>query len=230
MATELITCSDFDPFIIQDTFEARGWVAELVKASNADLVKTDEGAAAECGDDEFDKLVKRKKYGPRILGGIFEIAALKTGGGRYGLLCAAEDLRRIGIAPGTHDRGDDDCGALKLWRNGDLLSAIHAFTLHHDLAREFGHLASEFTHQLHEFMEQLGGKHFHLANKPHGAEALRWNPFTGTTERSSEGDRVRNDDWVPSVIGGISLAERIHFNAETVEKLHLPKKVEILIP
>lgn len=225
---ELITCSDFDPFIVQDSFAAQGWVTEMVKASNVDLVQTDEGAAVECGDGRFDKIL-RKKYGPRVFGGVNAIAALKTGGDWNGFMQAAEELRRFGIAPGTHGavHHGEGCGQFGLWKNGLLESAVHRCSLPFELMERLGSVGTDGIKAL---MDVLGGKHFRLPGE-HEEKVLRWNPFIGTTEKSFEGDKFKNDDWLLSILGGISLAKRIAFNEETVRKLKSDcTKVEILVP
>ncbi|MFA5933295.1 MAG: cadmium-containing carbonic anhydrase [Microgenomates group bacterium] len=229
MAIELIKSPGFDPFIIGDVLAERGWKTEQVKVSNVDLVPTDEGAAAECGDGRFGILPNRKKYGPAIFGGVNAICALKTGGDWNGFMHAAEDLRRLGFTPGTHGavHHGEGCGQFGLWKNGLLESAIHSCSLPFELMERIGSIGAD---GIKAFMEILGGKHFRLPGE-HEEEALRWNPFIGLTERAFDGSRFRNDDWLLEMIGGILLDKRINYNAEVVEKLKPDcKKVEILIP
>lgn len=229
MTTELQTYQGFDPYKIEHHFAQRGWETKLVKASNVDLVLVDPEAAAECGDGRFDLLKNRKKFGPRIFGGVNAIAALKTGGDLNGLRLAAQELKRINLRAGTHGavHKGEGCGLFGLWKNGNLESAVHTCSLPFHLLEQEGMKASDW---IKSFMDELDGKHFTLPDI-HKEEGLTWNALMGTTIRSFTGDRFRNDDWVMDRIGGISLSKRLNFNAETVEKLKPDcKKVEILIP
>lgn len=229
MAIELQTYPGFDAYKIEDYFAQKGWETELVKVSNVDLVPVDPDAAAECGDGRFDKLDSRKKFGPRIFGGFSAIAALKTGGDLIGYRLAALELRRIGLRPGTHgaEHEGEGCAWFGLWRDGKLKSVMHNCSLPFHLIEQLGITATEWIKML---MDHWGGKHFTLPGS-HEEKGLRWNSFIGTTERSTTGDRLMNDDWVMYKIGGISLPKRLNFNAETVEKIRPDcTKVEIIVP
>lgn len=224
---KLETYPQFDPLEIQELYDFRGWKTELVKVSNVELVSVDQGAAIECADGRSNKFHGKKFHGVRFFGQINGVAALKTGGNIMGFYSAAQYLIEQKIAPGTHgaiNKGEG-CGMFGLWKDKKYqYSDLKDFCLPLEILERYN---ISPTRWIKAQMKMLGGKHFTLPDS-HQEQALRLNPFVGTTEKASSGDRFIVDDWF---MPELSYVKKNNFNAETVERLKPDaKKVEILIP
>lgn len=226
MAINLETYFEYDPTRTLDSFQERGWKAELVKASNVDLVETDKGAALHCIDGRFGNLSILKKYGPAIPGGIDSVAALATGGDLIGFNYAVQKVKGLGYNLGTHgaEHEGEGCGYFGLWKAGRLESAIDTVRLPFNYIQNYGLEVSDW---VKKWAKLKGGKHFTLPGV-HEEQALTLNPFRDTTVRP-RADRFIGDKWFLRTMG-ISEQRSLLVFAETVEMLapHA-KKVEILI-
>lgn len=225
MQHELLTHPKYDPGRTRDFFEQRGWIVELVPASNIYLVKVDLGAACECGDGRFGDLsLIRKKFGPKIFGGVNGVAAVLTGGDIVGFNAAAILLESISTRAGTHgaQHQGEGCGLFGLWKKGELGSATHKLALLEQL-----HLmGAQPTAWIKSKVERhWGGKHFTLPGE-HKERKLRFNPFIGFTPYPST-DRFSYDHWVLPCLGASNTRSKL-FAAETVEKLSSVRTVEII--
>ena len=208
---DLETFTGFNADKMGQYFADQGYSVEMTPVSELVVVNVTPGAALECGDGRFDKLIRRKAHGIRIFGGINALQALLTGGNRVGLERATELIHRFGAKPGTHSADEGGCGYADLWIAGKLESAIYPYDPE---SMEKGDL--RLRARLEERMKDLGGKHFRL-NGNHNEEGLRINPVRGMTEDANDGLRFRVDDWFMADLG---IPDHVRFFkiAETVKK------------
>lgn len=215
MAELLKTHPYYRPAEVEAFFGERGWGVEFVKVSNVDLVEAEEGLAVECIDGRFGKLQQKKKHGPKLPGGSYSVAALKTGGNIVGFNEAASLLKKLGYRAGTHEL----CGFFELWMQGGLTAVQHKL----ELPRGVDH--KNWVIRKHK---QWEGVHFGISEKheKHEEEALIFNPFLGFTPQARK-DRFGYDHGLMQLLG-IHGRRGMHLVAETVEKLSPHRKVEIL--
>ncbi|MCL4366411.1 cadmium-containing carbonic anhydrase [Patescibacteria group bacterium] len=211
MTLEFKTHPSYSPGKVADFFEGRNWKVEYVRVSNEDLVEVAEGLATECIDGRFGKHKKRQQHGPKLPGGVYSIAALKTGGNAVGFNEAAVMLRRLGYRPGTHDH----CGFFAKWRDGELVAVRHKLELEEKLV--------VMKHR------QWEGVHFGIPDehREHEEDALTFNPYIGLTSKARK-DRFGYDHGFMQSLG-IPGRRAMHLAAETVEKLSHSRRVEILV-
>jgi hypothetical protein len=120
----LETYIGFNPKKIETFFaERENWPVLYLPVQQLELVPVNQGAALECGDGRFDKLENREMRGPRVLGGVNVVMAMRTGGGTVGFHRAVQQLALHGATSGTHN----DCGYEHLWEASRLASARYAF-------------------------------------------------------------------------------------------------------
>lgn len=208
---------NFSPFQVRDFVQAGGWEAEIIRVSNVDLRTTQKGAALECGDGRSDSLPNRKKYGPRILGGIHAVSALVTGGTRVGRARGIELTKESGYFPGTHgaEYEGEGCGAFGLLKNRKVPVPFPLEDI-------------PTIDEIKAEMEQAGGMHVKLPGL-HIEKAVIYNPFPDTTIKGT-GERFIEDDWFLDRVGASWLG-RIIYMMKIVEQLKPDaKKLEILIP
>lgn len=203
---KLITHPYYNPDETAEYFDKRCWPVVLVPRSSVELVQTEKGAALECADGRFDNCPNRKFYGPRIFGGVNVVAAMITGGDSAGFIRAARLVEGMGYSPGTHSAEHGGCGYYDLWADGSLTSALYPLDK-----------ASFSRIHIKNLMELAGGKHFKL-NGEHVEEAVRLNPYFGTTEKAEDCKRFRVDDWFLAYLG-VPAERRYAKIMESVEKL-----------
>ncbi|MBI2337668.1 hypothetical protein HYU95_00635 [Candidatus Daviesbacteria bacterium] len=215
MSLELKTHPRYNPEEVAEFFTGRGWEVEYVRASNEELVEAEKGLAVQCIDGRMGKNQKIKGHGPKLPGGVYSIAALKTGGDIIGFNAAAALLRKLGYRAGTHV----DCAFLRLWMKGDLL------TVRHRLALPGGLDPKKWVPMKHK---QWEGEHFGIAeeHREHEEEALVFNPFVEVTSQARR-DRFGYDHGLMQVLG-VPARRAMHLVAETVEKASHRRKIEIL--
>ncbi len=212
MAIELDTHSNFGPHQILAFFDNRGWNGRLIKASSEELVAVDNGAAVECIDGRYGRIV-RKMNGPKVPGAGLGVALSKRGGDLNALSLTADDLKAVGFNIGTHS----SCGFAQEEKG------LRSLNYHLDLEG----CGEDMEELFARVAKELGGKHFILTGE-HAEKRLVMNPFLGTTLVPAE-DRFAGDPWL--LVGlGINPRRALLIYAETVEALtnNNPPKVEIL--
>ncbi len=215
MSLELKIHKGYKPQEVEDFFAGRGWVVEYINIEKEKVVNAEEGLAAQCIDGRMGKNTKIKRHGPKLPGGSYSIAALKTGGDAVGFNEAAALLKKFGYRAGTHDF----CGFLHLWQTGELSAVRYRLILPEDISHR------EWITAKHK---QWEGVHFGIPeeHKEHEEEALVFNPFVGLTSKARK-DRFGYDHWLMQILG-VPGRRAMHLVAETVEKLSHHKKIEIL--
>ncbi len=112
------------PSQIQHVLKNRGWTAEIVDKSKIDdLVDVNSEGLFKCVDgrpSDHDGM-----QGPKVLGGVYGIAAARKVLDLDGLSAIVDEVARAGYIPSVH--GDDHahpapmgCGFFKLWSLGQL--------------------------------------------------------------------------------------------------------------
>jgi hypothetical protein len=221
MIETLKVSNNYNQELFADYFSDRKWPVSFVNAPDICLIQTDKGASLECGDGRFDDCPDRKKYGPRVFGGVNAIQAILTGGNLAGLHEAWKLLDRIGYTPGTHSADHGGCGYYDLWNAGKFKHAKHA--------NEITIIDAKPGEIVKSLMKVVHGKHFRL-NGYHREEAVRLNPLIHMTECARGGDRFRVDDWLLAELN-VDQETRMLKMAETVEQLKPDAcKLEIIRP
>jgi len=215
MAIELKTHHRYSQAEVESFFGSRGWGVEFVRVSNVDVAEAEEGLAVQCIDGRLGKNKKIKRHGPKLPGGSYSIAALKTGGNVVGFNEAASLLRKLGYRAGTHKY----CGFFELWMSGELQAVKHRLELPGGLDHQ------TWVTMKHKHWE---GEHFGIPeeHKEHEEEALIFNPFLGLTSQARK-ERFGYDHGLIQLLG-IPGRSGMRLVAETVEKLSPHRKVEIL--
>lgn len=198
---------------IASALEERGWDVKVRRKEEVeDLVEVDRKGIFKCVDGRLsDK--KDMMRGPKVLGGIYGLVAMRGQGDLDSLRAVVGEVRDAGYVPSVHSddhNGAMGCGFFKLWSNGQLVGLESP-----GYTADEGRIVAEQAGAVHETLEGA-----------HDEKVVVINLVSGTTLEPNE-KRFIVDAWV---VGGFDLDVGAYLNrgAETVEKLNGPKKAVII--
>lgn len=199
---------------LADVLKTRGWEVEIRKAEEvADLVDVSPKGLFKCVDGRVSNQTGEAMRGPKVLGGVYAVAAMMGLTTIEGLKQAFAKVKELGFVPcvhSDHHHGAMGCGFFKLWKTGQFEGlAIPEFEA--DAGKEA--VIAE------------GGVHETLEGD-HTEEVVMINLVEGKTLEPN-GKRFIVDAWWMEK-AGIDSGAYLTRAAETVEKLNGPKKVVII--
>jgi len=207
------------PDQIVEVLESRGWTAEIIKKSQVDdLVDVSAEGLFKCVDgrrSDADGL--HEMCGPKVLGGVYGIAAARKVMDLDGLSEIVREVANAGYVPSVH--GDDHahpapmgCGFFKLWSLGQL-PGLDA--------------PSYDSEQGQARVLSVGGVYETLEGS-HSESKVLINLVANTTLEPKTDQRFVVDAWVTGVFD-LDVPTYLTLAVETVERLNGPKVAQVII-
>jgi hypothetical protein len=204
------------PADIVSALENRGWQAKLIgRTQVSDLVPVCSEGLFKCVDGRLSD--QDNMRGPKVLGGVYGIAATRGVDDIDGLEEIVEEVKNAGYVPCVH--GDEmaspasmGCGFFKLWSTGQLP----------DLPKpSYDSIEGQDT------VESKGGVYETLKGA-HSESKVLINLVPDTTLEPKEDQRFVVDAWITENFG-LDPATYLTLAAETVERLNGPLVAEIIV-
>lgn len=118
---------ELTPEDVVGVLQSRGWEAEIIKQSDFpadELIPTKSTGLFKCVDGRLSPYGYEKMNGPKVLGGVYGIAATRGVTTTDGLCQIVNEVKEhyVPSCHGDHlnECKSDGCGFFKLWRNGKL--------------------------------------------------------------------------------------------------------------
>lgn len=204
------------PQNIVDVLVSRGWTAEIVDKSQVnDLIEVDSAGLLKCVDGRLSD--HPGMQGPKVLGGVYGIAATRQVMDLEGLGNIVHEVARAGYVPSVH--GDEHahpapmgCGFFKLWSLGELP----------------GLEAPSYDSEQGQFQVLDAGGVYETLGGSHSELKVMINLVANTTLEPKTDQRFVVDAWVTSVFD-LDVPTYLTLAAETVERLNGPKVAQIIV-
>jgi hypothetical protein len=215
MTEQLRVHPEYNPVIVSQTLQARGWDVNFRKSSEVDLIPTAENGYIECMDPRKRPSGLLGMIGPSILGGTYLVMAEQTGGTIDGLAAANHRIRKLGYRSGIHgdhDHQERGCGFCNLWMQEEL-------PLRHKLEEDPRVIAQTLAHPW------IDGSYISLEGG-HGEDKLVVNPILDRTIRKN-GLEFITDIWFALSLG-MDQRRVLNITAQAIERLGRPKVADLV--
>ena len=203
------------PNDIVNILQERGWTAEIINTSQVeDLVDINSQGLLKCVDGRLSDHTAMR--GPKVLGGIYGIAAARGVLDEDGLHAILTEVKERGYTPSVH--GDEfahpssmGCGFFALWARGELPGLV----------------PPKYNSEKGRNTILNGGGIYETLLGRHSESKVMINLVPNTTLEPKEEQRFVVDAWITSVFG-LDVPTYLTLAVETVERLNGPRVAYII--